>query len=118
MTATAGLRALHALIAEIPDPELPVLTLADLGILRGVERAADDGHPVITLTPTYSGCPAIDPIRADVERTAREAGYEDVEVRMVLAPAWSTDWMSEDGRRKLREYGIAPPERRAERRIR
>jgi ring-1,2-phenylacetyl-CoA epoxidase subunit PaaD len=69
---------------------------------------------VITLTPTYSGCPAIDPIREDVERVARERGLVDVEVRLQLAPAWTTDWMSDAGRRKLAAYGIAPPERRAE----
>ena len=100
---------IEALVAALPDPELPVLTLGDLGILRGVEIAAD-GHPVVRLTPTYSGCPAIDPIRADVERAVRNRGFDAVEVRLELAPAWTTDWMSEAGRRKLREYGIAPPE--------
>jgi ring-1,2-phenylacetyl-CoA epoxidase subunit PaaD len=100
---------IEALVAALPDPELPVLTLGDLGILRGVEVAAD-GHPVVRLTPTYSGCPAIDPIRADVERAVRNRGFAAVEVRLQLAPAWTTDWMSEAGRRKLREYGIAPPE--------
>lgn len=99
---------IHALVAELPDPEIPVLTLGDLGILRGVDVAAD-GHPVIRLTPTYSGCPAIDPIRTDVLRAVREGGFADAEVRLELAPAWSTDWMSEAGRRKLRDYGIAPP---------
>jgi ring-1,2-phenylacetyl-CoA epoxidase subunit PaaD len=64
----------------------------------------------VRLTPTYSGCPAIDPIRADVERAVRGRGFDDVEVRLELAPAWTTDWMSEAGRRKLRDYGIAPPE--------
>ncbi|MEA2289787.1 MAG: ring,2-phenylacetyl-CoA epoxidase subunit PaaD [Solirubrobacteraceae bacterium] len=103
---------LRATLANVPDPEIPVLTIEDLGILRGVD-VADDGHVVITLTPTYSGCPAIDPIREDVERAARDRGYGDVEVRMALAPAWTTDWMSDEGRRKLLEYGIAPPERHA-----
>jgi ring-1,2-phenylacetyl-CoA epoxidase subunit PaaD len=103
---------LRTTIANLPDPEIPVLTLEDLGILRGVELGGD-GRVVITLTPTYSGCPAIDPIREDVERTARERGVEDVDVRMQLAPAWTTDWMTDAGRRKLREYGIAPPERHA-----
>jgi ring-1,2-phenylacetyl-CoA epoxidase subunit PaaD len=109
---TTAIDDLRETIANVPDPEIPVLTLADLGILRGVQTA-DDGHVVITLTPTYSGCPAIDPIRDDVERTARDRGYGDVEVRLQLAPAWTTDWMSEAGRRKLHAYGIAPPERRA-----
>jgi ring-1,2-phenylacetyl-CoA epoxidase subunit PaaD len=100
---------IRALVADLPDPEIPVLTLGDLGIVRGVETAAD-GHPVVRLTPTYSGCPAIDPIRADVEHAVRDGGFADVEVRLELAPAWTTDWMSDEGRRKLREYGIAPPE--------
>jgi ring-1,2-phenylacetyl-CoA epoxidase subunit PaaD len=99
-------------IANVPDPEIPVLTLEDLGILRDV-GIADDGHVVITLTPTYSGCPAIDPIREDVERAARDRGCDDAEVRLQLSPAWTTDWISDEGRRKLLEYGIAPPERRA-----
>lgn len=100
------------LVRKVPDPELPVLTLEDLGILRGVETA-QDGHVVVTLTPTYSGCPAIDPIRDEVRRVVREAGHQDVEVRMVLAPAWTTDWISDAARAKLRDYGIAPPDRTA-----
>jgi ring-1,2-phenylacetyl-CoA epoxidase subunit PaaD len=107
-----GVEELRETIANMPDPEIPVLTLEDLGILRGVDVAAD-GHVVITLTPTYSGCPAIDPIRHDVERAARHRGARDVEVRLQLAPAWTTDWMTAAGRRKLAEYGIAPPERRS-----
>jgi ring-1,2-phenylacetyl-CoA epoxidase subunit PaaD len=97
-------------VGRIPDPELPAVTLADLGILRGVEHAAD-GHVVVTLTPTYSGCPAIDAIRADVARTVSDVGYGGVEVRMTLAPAWTTDWITGEGREKLRAYGIAPPDR-------
>jgi ring-1,2-phenylacetyl-CoA epoxidase subunit PaaD len=97
------------LIGAVPDPEIPVLTLQDLGILRDVQSHAD-GHIVVSLTPTYSGCPAIDPIRRDVERVVRAAGHRDVEVRMVLAPAWTTDWISDEARAKLNAYGIAPPE--------
>ena len=100
---------IRALVAAVPDPEIPVLTLADLGILRDVEQF-DDGHVRVTLTPTYSGCPAIDPIRDEVARVVAAAGHQDVEVRMVLAPAWTTDWITETAREKLREYGIAPPE--------
>ena len=92
------------------DPELPVLTLADLGILRGVEET-DDGRVVVTITPTYSGCPALEVMRTDLRARLADAGYRDVEVRTVLAPAWTTDWISADGRRKLTEYGIAPPSR-------
>ncbi|MFP5334177.1 MAG: 1,2-phenylacetyl-CoA epoxidase subunit PaaD [Actinomycetes bacterium] len=95
----------------VPDPEVPVLTIADLGVLRDV-AVDDDGRVVVTVTPTYSGCPAMDAIRADVVSALRENGFEDVEVRTVLAPAWTTDWMSDEGRRKLTEYGVAPPAQR------
>ena len=104
MTSAAELREV---LAQVHDPEIPVITIEDLGILRDVE--VDGDRVVVTITPTYSGCPAMQEIEADV-RTAL-AGY-DVEVRTVLSPAWTTDWMTEDGRRKLRDYGIAPPERR------
>jgi ring-1,2-phenylacetyl-CoA epoxidase subunit PaaD len=95
---------------DIPDPEMPALTIADLGILRDV-RVDPTGHVDIDITPTYSGCPALDTIREDVERCIRDQGYPDVTVRVVLSPAWTTDWMSDAGRLKLREYGIAPPRR-------
>ncbi len=104
---------LAATIGDIADPEIPVLTLSDLGILRGIDLAAD-GHLVVRITPTYSGCPAIDPIRREVERVVEELGPPDAEVRMELSPPWSTDWMSDDGRRKLLDYGIAPPDPAAE----
>ena len=93
--------------ARVVDPEVPVLTIADLGVLRTVE-VDDDGVRVV-ITPTYSGCPAVEAIRDDVAAALRSAGYPDVRVDLVLSPAWTTDWMSEDGRRKLREFGIAPP---------
>jgi ring-1,2-phenylacetyl-CoA epoxidase subunit PaaD len=97
-------------VAErVLDPELPVLTLADLGVLRDVSEEA--GRVVVTITPTYSGCPALEEMRADLRRNLRAAGYADVEVRTVLHPAWTTDWISESGRRKLAEHGIAPPQR-------
>jgi ring-1,2-phenylacetyl-CoA epoxidase subunit PaaD len=106
----AALERLREVVGEVPDPEVPVLTIADLGILRDV-AVDDDGAVVVTITPTYFGCPAMDMIRGEVLGRLREAGVEDARVRTVLAPAWTTDWMSEDGRRKLREYGIAPPAR-------
>ena len=93
------------------DPELPVLSIADLGILRDVAMA-DDGSVVVTITPTYSGCPAMDVIRRDVEDAVRAAGFDRVEVRTVLSPAWTTDWLTESGRQALQDYGIAPPSRR------
>jgi ring-1,2-phenylacetyl-CoA epoxidase subunit PaaD len=100
---------LRQVVANVPDPEIPVLTIDDLGILRGIED--EDGRLTVTLTPTYSGCPAIDPIRDEVRRVVADAGFAEVEVRTVLAPAWTTDWIGEEARAKLRAYGIAPPER-------
>ena len=93
--------------ATVVDPEIPVLTIEDLGVLRAVEEDGD--RVTVELTPTYSGCPAIDAMRDDVRAALLDAGYADVEVRMVLSPAWTTDWMSEDGKRKLHDYGIAAP---------
>lgn len=100
----------RAAAATVVDPEIPVLTIEDLGILRAV-TVAEDGHVEVTLTPTYSGCPATDVIRADVERALAEHGFEDAVVRTVLAPAWTTDWITDEGRRKLADFGIAPPGR-------
>ena len=97
-----------AAAASVMDPEVPVLTIADLGVLRDVE-VRDDRTAVVTITPTYSGCPAMDVIRRDVEDAVRTAGFAEVEVRTVLAPAWTTDWMTDEGRRALAAYGIAPP---------
>jgi ring-1,2-phenylacetyl-CoA epoxidase subunit PaaD len=98
---------------SVSDPEIPVLTLEDLGIVRDVSFGSGDdtaaGTLVVTLTPTYTGCPATAVIATDVENALRAAGAGAVVVRTVLAPAWTTDWISADGRRKLREYGIAPP---------
>jgi ring-1,2-phenylacetyl-CoA epoxidase subunit PaaD len=93
--------------AQVKDPELPMLTIADLGILRTVRE--DGEHVTVEITPTYSGCPAMGAIRADVTRHLNAAGYRDVEVRTVLHPAWTTDWITADGRRTLAENGIAPP---------
>ncbi len=100
-------------VARVPDPELPVISIEDLGILRNV-RVEPDGHVVVEITPTYSGCPAMDAIRADVLERLRAQGWDDAEVRMVLSPAWTTDWITPAGREALREYGIAPPGPRGE----
>ncbi|HEY8822801.1 MAG TPA: 1,2-phenylacetyl-CoA epoxidase subunit PaaD [Dermatophilaceae bacterium] len=104
---------LLAAIAAIPDPEVPVLTIEDLGILRGV--LVDDRARTVTvlITPTYSGCPAIEAIRQHIEHVARRRGYAS-SVRIRLIPAWTTDWMSAAGRDKLLEFGIAPPGQRSE----
>ncbi|HUB21772.1 MAG TPA: 1,2-phenylacetyl-CoA epoxidase subunit PaaD [Streptosporangiaceae bacterium] len=99
---------LLAAARAVPDPELPVLTLGDLGVIRDL-RVAGDGAVEVDLTPTYTGCPATAVIADDVRDALYRAGVHQVRVRTVLAPAWTTDWMSETGRRKLREYGIAPP---------
>lgn len=96
-----------AVAATVTDPELPMLTLADLGVLRDVRE--EDGTVVVSITPTYTGCPALDTMRADLLRTLRDAGHRDVVVRTVLHPPWSTDWISEAGRRRLAAAGIAPP---------
>lgn len=104
MTTAASVRAV---LEQVTDPEIPVLTIADLGVLRDV--AVDGSRVVVTVTPTYSGCPAMDEIRADISAALAEHGWDDVEVRTVLAPAWTTDEMTDAGRRKLREAGIAPP---------
>lgn len=94
--------------AQVTDPEIPVLTIADLGILRAAAATAG-GSGVVVITPTYSGCPAMDTITADVTEAVRNAGFDTVRVETVLTPSWTTDWMTEDGKRKLRECGITPP---------
>ncbi|PRX50343.1 ring-1,2-phenylacetyl-CoA epoxidase subunit PaaD [Prauserella shujinwangii] len=102
-----ALRDARAVAETVTDPELPMLTLADLGVLRDVSEI--DGKVVVSITPTYTGCPAMDTMRDDLVHELQRAGYPDVEVRTVLHPPWSTDWISEEGRRKLAEAGIAPP---------
>jgi ring-1,2-phenylacetyl-CoA epoxidase subunit PaaD len=98
-------------VAEsVPDPELPMLTLADLGVLRDVE--VDGAHAIVWLTPTYSGCPAMHEMRRDVTARLAAAGFATVDVRTLLSPPWSSDLISADGRRKLAAAGIAPPRSR------
>jgi len=94
--------------AQVVDPEIPVLTIADLGVLRDV--VVSDGHVEVSITPTYSGCPAMNMIALEIGLALEREGIRQPKIRTVLSPAWTTDWMSDDGRRKLREYGIAPPE--------
>ena len=102
-----GLADPRAVAETVTDPELPMLTLADLGVLREVVVA--DGRVVVSITPTYTGCPAMDTMRDDLDHALQAAGYRDVEVRTVLHPPWSSDWISAAGRRKLADAGIAPP---------
>ena len=93
--------------ASVVDPEIPVLTIADLGVLRHVAVAGD--RVEVAITPTYSGCPAMNMIALEIELALAREGFPNAKVRIVLSPAWTTDWMSEEGRRKLKDYGIAPP---------
>ncbi|MCK8436988.1 phenylacetate-CoA oxygenase subunit PaaJ [Streptomyces sp. D2-8] len=108
VTVLTDVRRARHIAACVPDPELPMLTLADLGVLRGVE-VGEDGTVVVSLTPTYSGCPAMAEMRAQVAACLTSAGYGKVRVRTVLDPPWTTDWITPSGRRTLAEHGIAPP---------
>lgn len=105
---TTAVEHAWAVSSAVADPELPVVTIGDLGIVRAVDIDAQ-GCVHVVLTPTYSGCPATAVIRSDVVGALREAGFDQVEVRTALAPAWTTDWITDDGRRKLSEHGIVPP---------
>lgn len=95
------------LLSEVKDPEVPVLSVADLGIIRGVSITGN--HIDVVITPTYSGCPAMDVISMDIRLKLIEKGYRDITVRQQISPAWTTDWMSEEGKQKLKAFGIAPP---------
>jgi ring-1,2-phenylacetyl-CoA epoxidase subunit PaaD len=97
------------LLSEIPDPEIPVITIVDLGIVREVLVKLDS--VIVEITPTYSGCPAYDFINQEIISKLKGQGFENVEIKMRLSPAWTTDWMSDEAKEKLRKYGIAPPEK-------
>jgi ring-1,2-phenylacetyl-CoA epoxidase subunit PaaD len=97
----------RAVASTVVDPELPMLTLADLGVLRDVE--VDEGRVVVSITPTYTGCPAMATMRDDLVRTLQEQGFADVEVRVALHPAWTTDWITPVGKAALAAAGISPP---------
>jgi len=102
-------------LKEVHDPEVPVLSVIDLGIIRKVEIIHDAGKPLgdlgvcITITPTYSGCPAMDVISMNIRIMLSTLGFKKIKIIQLLSPAWTTGWMSEEGKRKLKEYGIAPP---------
>ena len=96
-------------LREVPDPEIPVLSIIDLGIVRGVQCGPQRGAARITITPTYSGCPAMVVIGEEIRATMKRHGVDDLVLETVLSPAWTTDWMSEDAKERLREYGVAPP---------
>jgi ring-1,2-phenylacetyl-CoA epoxidase subunit PaaD len=100
-------KTIWSLLETVTDPEVPVLSVVDLGIIREVRMT--EGRPEIVITPTYSGCPAMDVIRMNIRMVLLQHGYTDVRLTTVLSPAWTTDWMSEKGKEKLMAYGIAPP---------
>ena len=114
--ASAGLReqAWNA-AASVVDPEIPVLTIADLGVLRDI-RISESGNIEAVITPTYSGCPAMNMIAVELELALERAGFPQPKITTILSPAWTTDWMSEAGKEKLRAFGIAPPKASAGRR--
>ena len=101
------------LLDYVKDPEIPAINVLELGVVRQVE-VEPDGKAIVTITPTYTGCPAMDVMAADIKKELLEAGVPAVEVKMSLSPAWTTDWITETGKRKLKEYGIAPPEKTAD----
>ncbi|MBI1218079.1 MAG: phenylacetate-CoA oxygenase subunit PaaJ [Rhodobacteraceae bacterium] len=105
--AAASVEQIWGWLSEVPDPEIPVISLTDLGIIRGVEWQGDT--VVVTVTPTYSGCPATSMINLDIEAALRGRGVEKLRLERRLSPAWTSDWVTEAGREKLRAYGIAPP---------
>lgn len=98
---------IRSLLEEVKDPEVPVLSVIDLGILREIKITEKEIE--IIITPTFSGCPAMDVIRMNIQMILLSHGYKNVKVTQTLSPPWTTDWMSEEGKRKLKEYGIAPP---------
>ncbi|MBX2932410.1 MAG: phenylacetate-CoA oxygenase subunit PaaJ [Chitinophagaceae bacterium] len=100
--------AIWKVIETVPDPEIPVITLKDLGVIRDI-KVSDDNAIEVIITPTYIGCPAMDVMSMSIEQALTEQGYKNVKITKVLSPAWTTDWMSEEGKKKLKEYGIAPP---------
>ena len=104
---TPDIQMAWSYLEEIKDPEIPVLSIVDLGIVREVD--IEDKAVTVTITPTYTGCPAMDMIAASIKMELMGRGYTDVLVKLVISPAWTTDWMTERGKQQLKEYGIAPP---------
>ncbi len=99
-------------LKDIADPEIPALSILDLGIVRDVQSSSVTAELIVTITPTYSGCPAMEVIAQDIRDMLRVHGVERVRLETRLSPAWTTDWLTEDARERLREYGIAPPSQR------
>ena len=112
ISSTISSKEIWKILEQVTDPEVPVLTITDLGIVRDVKINGDEVEVIIT--PTYTGCPAMDMIATNIKLALIENGYSKIKITSVLAPAWTTDWMSEEGKRKLKEYGIAPPHTRSD----
>ena len=108
MVKTASREQLLEILSQVKDPELPFIDIVELGVVRDV--ALEEGTVVVSITPTYSGCPAIQVIEQEAVAALRDHGFDDVRVRTVFSPAWSTDWMSEETKQKFRDNGIAPPQ--------
>ncbi len=108
MTPLPTTEQVWAALAQIPDPEIPVINVVEMGIVRGV--AIEGNKATVTMTPTFSGCPALHLIREQLEQTTRSLGFDSVEVKTVLSPPWTTDWITPEARERLRQYGIAPPQ--------
>ncbi len=105
------IQKLWAIMENVPDPEVPVLSVVDLGVVRNIsiQQSSGDEKIVVDVTPTYSGCPAMDMIAMNIRIGLLQNGYPNVVINTVLSPAWTTDWMSENGKQKLKDFGIAPP---------
>lgn len=112
MTTIPSREEVLRILDRVTDPEIPVISVRELGVLRQVDVQGE--KVIVTITPTYTGCPAMDVMRQDIEKELRDAGIDHVEVIQVLSPAWTTDWISDEGKRKLKAYGIAPPEKTAD----
>ena len=100
---------IEEILATVMDPEVPVLSVVDLGVIRNIDFIANSENAVITITPTYSGCPAMDVISMQIKMSLITAGYKNITIKQVLSPAWTTDWMTENGKQQLKAYGIAAP---------
>ncbi|MCB9136084.1 MAG: phenylacetate-CoA oxygenase subunit PaaJ [Anaerolineales bacterium] len=105
-----NIEKLWQILAQIPDPEIPVVSLVEMGIVREVEQTPE-GHVTVTMTPTFSGCPALEVMKNDIDTRLKEAGVPNVTVRVVLAPPWTSDWITEPARAKLKTFGLAPPKK-------